>query len=83
MSQPLTPPTNHGMFLGATSYKHSIHEAQLRMAQMLPQVETLEDTGTSGLHPPQSSLLENEKLYDAAMRALRGVLERTLAHELL
>jgi hypothetical protein len=73
------PLNNEESFLGITSYKYAMREAQSRLAPLLLPDETSDEPNASG---PQSSLMANDRLYDAAMRALRGVPERTLAHDL-
>lgn len=92
--QPLTPATpvtplhNEDVFLGVTSYKYAMREAQSKLPPLLPtgknkpsqNPKTQANAPSSG---PMSSLLANDRLYDAAMRALRGVPEKMLSHDLL
>lgn len=80
--QPLTPLINHQGFLGVTSFKYAMDEAQSRMASLLPPEATLDEPNAASSHPSRSPLMANEKLYDTAMRALRGIPERTLAYNL-
>lgn len=78
--RPSTSLTSAGS-LGVTSYRHAMSEAGSKMSPSQVENDPSEpDVSSHNLQ--ESSLMANDKFYSAAMRALRGSPERTLAHDL-
>lgn len=74
------PITNEG-FLGVTSYRYAMSEAESKMGSSQLDNDPSDQSRLSH-SVPESSLMANDKVYSATMRALRGIPERTLAHDI-
>lgn len=82
--EPFTPPTNDEAFLGVTSYRYAMREAQSKMVTMLlPEEEESLDQEQHESRSSGSRLMCDERTYEAAMRVVRAIPHRTLAYELL
>ncbi|KAJ6788632.1 hypothetical protein PWT90_09442 [Aphanocladium album] len=77
---PLTAPVHEG-YLGATSYKHAMAEAQSNMPLSFSADDLPADDITAEVKVPQSPIMCNARTYDAAMRVLRAIPSRALAYD--
>ncbi len=82
-STPLTPPTHKEGYLGVTSYKYAMCEAQLKMAPVPPPEDPPRQGNALELELSQSRIMCDDKTYEAAMRVLQAIPEKSLAYDLL
>lgn len=79
-STPLMAPVHDG-YLGATSYKHAIHEAQSNIPPGSGLDSFFDEASTSNPKASQSPIMCNARTYEAALRILRAIPPRALAYD--
>lgn len=77
----LTAPTHEG-YLGATSYKHAMHEAQSSISTTSPMGDFDDAPTNSKIKGSQSPIMCNARTYEAAMRILRAIPPKAQAYEI-
>lgn len=80
--EPLIPPTNDEGYLGATSYRFAMREAQSRMPPVTPLEELSAELKSSQSKFSQARIMCDVKIHEAAMRVLRAVPRKALSYEL-
>lgn len=77
---PLMAPMHDG-YLGATSYKHAINEAQSNIPPGFVKEGFLNGASTSKPTASQSPIMCNARTYEAALRILRAIPSRAQAYD--